>query len=52
MLFEDQTGTLAERAERMQKEYGQINEVMEIIGFMNDKGSRSLCVPKSVSQAA
>jgi UDP-N-acetylglucosamine acyltransferase len=52
MLFEDEEGTLAERAERIQKEYSNIGAVMEIISFMNDKGSRSLCVPKSTSQAA
>jgi UDP-N-acetylglucosamine acyltransferase len=51
MLFEDDSGTLAERAISMQKEYGAVREVMEIIGFMNDKGSRSLCIPKT-SQAA
>jgi L-serine dehydratase len=28
---------------------GSIAQVMEIIGFMNDKGSRSLCVPKAVA---
>jgi len=50
MLFEEDTGTLAERAERMQQEYGNIEQVMEIIGFMNDKGSRSLCVPKTAAR--
>lgn len=52
MLFEEDTGTLAERAGAMQKEYGSIEQVMEIVAFMNDKGSRSLCVPKSLPQAA
>lgn len=52
MLFEEDAGTLAERAEHMRREYGSIREVMEIIGFMNDKGSRSLCVPKSTPQQA
>jgi UDP-N-acetylglucosamine acyltransferase len=47
MLFEDNAGTLAERAERMQKEYSAVKQVMEIITFMNEKGSRSLCVPKT-----
>lgn len=50
MLFEEDAGTLAERAEAMQKEYGSIGQVMEIIAFMNDKGSRSLCVPKSFTR--
>lgn len=52
LLFEEETGTLAERAGQMQKEYGTIGAVMDIIGFMNDKGSRSLCVPKSRQEAA
>lgn len=52
MLFEEEEGTLADRADKMHKEYGSVREVMEIIGFMNDKGSRSLCVPKSAHQQA
>lgn len=52
MLFEEEDGTLAERAERLQKEYGNVEAVMEILSFMNDKGSRSLCIPKSTPQAA
>ncbi|MDX1974346.1 MAG: acyl-ACP--UDP-N-acetylglucosamine O-acyltransferase [Rickettsiales bacterium] len=47
-IFEESEGTLAERAVRMQKQYGTIAEVAEIIAFMNDKSSRSLCVPKSI----
>ena len=50
MLFEDDAGTLAERAEAMRKEYGAVAQVMEIIGFMNAKGSRSLCVPKALAR--
>jgi UDP-N-acetylglucosamine acyltransferase len=49
MLFEEANGTLAERAASMQKTFGNIAQVMEIITFMNEKGSRSLCVPKSGS---
>jgi UDP-N-acetylglucosamine acyltransferase len=49
MLFEEDAGTLAERAERMQKEFGANQQVMEIITFMNEKGSRSLCVPKTLA---
>ncbi|MCE2927504.1 MAG: acyl-ACP--UDP-N-acetylglucosamine O-acyltransferase [Rickettsiales bacterium] len=52
MLFEDDAGTLAERAEKTAKEFGQFEAVKEIISFMSNSGSRSLCVPKSVSQAA
>ena len=50
LLFEDAKGTLADRAEQLKQEYGSVQEVMEIATFMNDKGSRSLCVPKSARQ--
>lgn len=46
-MFEDETGTLAARIEDVLKEYGAIAEVKEMIAFINEKGSRSLCVPKS-----
>jgi len=46
LLFEDDAGILAERAERIVRDYGTVKEVMEVITFMNEKGSRSLCVPK------
>lgn len=52
LLFEDDAGTLSERAEATLKAYGGISAVTEIIQFMNEKGSRSLCVPKSTPQAA
>lgn len=52
-LFEDTEGTLAERAEKIRTEYSAIDAVKEILSFMDDKGSRSLCVPKqATSQAA
>ncbi len=47
MLFEDQNGTLVERANKTRETYGSVNEVMQILGFVDDKGSRSLCVPKA-----
>ncbi len=46
MLFEDADGTLAERAQKTRSAYGTIPEVTQILGFVDDKGSRSLCVPK------
>jgi len=52
MLFEEESGTLAERAQAAQKEYGDNAQVKEILSFMTDKGSRSLCVPKAATQAA
>lgn len=52
-LFEESDGTLAERAAVIEREYGSNPQVMEILNFMNEKGSRSLCVPKqSAPQAA
>ena len=52
-LFEDSEGTLAERAEKVKADYGAVEAVLEILGFMGDKGSRSLCIPKqTTSQAA
>ncbi|NBX02807.1 MAG: acyl-ACP--UDP-N-acetylglucosamine O-acyltransferase [Alphaproteobacteria bacterium] len=49
LVFEDETGTLAERAEKAKSLYGNISEVMEVLTFMSAKGSRSLCVPKAGS---
>lgn len=52
LLFEETEGTLADRAAAITHDYSHLKEVMEIIAFMNDKGSRSLCVPKPSRQAA
>jgi UDP-N-acetylglucosamine acyltransferase len=49
-LFEDDSGTLADRADRAQAQYKNIEAVMEIVAFMSSKGSRSLCVPKASSR--
>jgi UDP-N-acetylglucosamine acyltransferase len=46
IIFEDEDGTLSERAARAQSEFGNIAQVIDILTFMNEKGSRSLCVPK------
>jgi UDP-N-acetylglucosamine acyltransferase len=51
-IFEDNDGTLAERAERAKTEYAAIPAVQDILRFMTEKGSRSLCVPKTTAQAA
>jgi len=48
MLFEDTDGTLAERAQKTRLAFGDVPEVLKILGFVDDKGSRSLCVPKAV----
>lgn len=50
-LFEDSDGTLVERTSRIQAEYSASHEVMEIIAFMNAKGSRSLCIPKQSARS-
>lgn len=52
LLFEDESGTLAERAGRAEKKFGGSAEVKEIIAFMTGKGSRAICVPKTSPQAA
>lgn len=52
MLFEDSNGTLAERSEKTRATFGKIKEVDEILSFVDDKGSRSLCVPKMQQQQA
>jgi len=46
-MFEDEQGTLAERLVSVQGEYGNVEQVADMIRFINEKGARSLCVPKS-----
>ncbi len=48
MIFEENEGTLAARAEIAKAEYKDIQAVQDILSFMSDKGSRSLCVPKGL----
>jgi UDP-N-acetylglucosamine acyltransferase len=50
MLFEDDNGTLLERSQKVIETFNGIEPVREIIEFMSDKGSRSLCTPKHSSQ--
>ena len=50
-VFEDEQGTLAERLNEVEKSYGSIAEVKQMIGFINEKSARSLCVPKSQAAA-
>ena len=50
MLFEDDAGTLVDRTAKVREEYANNKEVLQIIAFVADKGSRSLCVPKSFSR--
>ncbi len=46
MIFEEGEGTLAQRAEKAKITYGEIAAVVDVLSFMSDKSSRSLCVPK------
>lgn len=46
LMFEENAGTLAERIGEVEKSHGSIQQVVEMIGFINEKGARSLCVPK------
>jgi UDP-N-acetylglucosamine acyltransferase len=50
MIFEDTSGILAERIGKAREHYKSNAEVMAMLNFMDDKGSRSLCVPKQQSQ--
>jgi UDP-N-acetylglucosamine acyltransferase len=47
LIFEEAEGTLAERAARAKTLYSAHPEVVEVLDFMLDKGSRSLCTPKA-----
>lgn len=46
MLFDADTGTLFERSAKVQEAFQKFPPVQEIIGFMEDKGVRSLCTPR------
>lgn len=46
IMFEEAEGTLAERTTQAESEFGTIAQVQEIIRFMNERGTRALCVPK------
>lgn len=46
LMFEEEAGTLAERISEVEKSHGNIQQVIEMIHFINEKGARSLCVPK------
>lgn len=45
-------GTLAARAENVQREFSGIEAVGEILAFVQGAGKRQLCVPKSVGEDA
>jgi UDP-N-acetylglucosamine acyltransferase len=47
LIFESEEGTLLERTAQAQEAYQQFEPVRDILAFIEDKGVRSLCVPKS-----
>ncbi len=47
-MFEDGTGTLAERTEKTAGTYASSDPVQEIIAFIRTESSRSLCVPRDM----
>lgn len=47
MIFEEEGETISARAEKAKDKYKDFAAVMDILNFMDDKSSRSLCVPKS-----
>ncbi len=47
MLFDAEHGTLFERSAKVQEAFQKFMPVQEIIEFMEDKGSRSLCTPRT-----
>lgn len=46
MLFDEDEGTLFERTAKVQEAFSGIAPVQEVLSFMEDKGSRSLCTPR------
>ncbi|MEK6745721.1 MAG: acyl-ACP--UDP-N-acetylglucosamine O-acyltransferase [Pseudomonadota bacterium] len=50
MIFEEEEGTLAARADKARTVYSEVSAVLDILSFMDDKGSRSLCIPKTLSR--
>ena len=51
MLFDAETGPLFSRTAKVQEAFQKFAPVQEIIDFMEDKGSRSLCTPRQKSTA-
>jgi UDP-N-acetylglucosamine acyltransferase len=50
MLFEETEGTLAERSQKTRAAFAHVPEVLKMLSFVDDKGARSLCVPKMANQ--
>lgn len=45
-LFDATNATLSERAERVRQEFKDNPEVLDMIGFIQDKSARSFCTPR------
>jgi len=50
MLFHEQGDTFANRIKLVSKEFKENEPVMEIISFLNEEKSRSVCKPKNVNK--
>lgn len=51
LLFDEDQGTLADRMLKAREHYSQATEVQQVLFFMGEKSSRSLCVPKLLKNA-
>ena len=47
MLFDEERGTLTDRLKQVKMQFSTQPQVLDILGFIEDKSSRSLCVPKA-----
>lgn len=48
LIFEEEAGTLAQRAEQAKIDYSDVKAVSDVLSFIENNGSRSLCVPKTL----
>ena len=48
-LFESSDGVLADRVDQVRKQFGDNNEVSEIIDFLKSDSARSICMPKGLA---
>lgn len=46
MIFSNDWGTLADRVKEASKEFKDNKEIMEVISFIKEESSRSICIPK------
>jgi UDP-N-acetylglucosamine acyltransferase len=48
-IFEVSSQPLAQRVEAVESKYSQNDEVMQLVGFIRQESSRSLCLPQSIA---